>query len=226
MLCTVLNGSSCAWTISWRSPSTTGSYRTVSKATRLYLACVSSVGIGVRSLYLTCSQWSLYHMACCLSRYRSAYIADGLLEDDNFSISPGFTSIAFDQQLKRALAGHEWVRDTTGDGSEVIPPPYDIRIDDDSELVDLFERHLESSEPFSHFLPWDLKTRGTPFKLVRRRSRGQRGSSDELSHGGKRGRDGGAQENEPPAKRHKDLYLVVGLYTIFFRDCWERYERC
>ncbi|KAJ6448410.1 hypothetical protein C8R47DRAFT_1231045 [Mycena vitilis] len=118
------------------------------------------------------SERAVIHMACCLSRYRQDWISRRQKEDSSFKHGPGITPRAFNQQLKRALAGYNHVlHEELVDVADFKPTPhYDIGLEQ-TRMVNDFEAELSTEIHFFHFLPWDAGivegNAGTmPMKLI------------------------------------------------------------
>lgn len=92
-------------------------------------------------------------MACSLSRYRRDWLKTVSKEDRTVL---GFTSVAFDQQLRRALAGYNSVLEAPlVDIENFRPSPhYDFSLKE-TRMVEDFDAAWASSSEFTHFLPWD-----------------------------------------------------------------------
>ncbi|KAJ7652198.1 hypothetical protein DFH06DRAFT_1134717 [Mycena polygramma] len=124
------------------------------------------------STFLELSERAVIHMACCLSRYREDWISRQHKEDPGFKHGPGTTPRAFNQQLKRALAGYNHVlEEELVDVVDFKPTPhYDIGLEQ-TRVVDDFEAELSTQDTFFHFLPWDAEIaegnpRTMPMKLI------------------------------------------------------------
>ncbi len=130
--------------------------------------------------------------------YRREWLARGSLEED-FRPAPGFTSIAFNQQLRRALAGYTCVASIPWNAENPPRPPYDIHLKD-TRLIEFLETIAKDSD-FHHFMPWDSNggERDIPLRLVRA------GGLNAVNFH-KRGADeagSGVGAKSPPKKRRK-----------------------
>jgi hypothetical protein len=111
-------------------------------------------------------------MACCLTRYRYDFVEaseEAAAElGEKFKMAKNFTPLAFQQQLRRALAAYNWILEFPKTGNPVpsFPlPPYAIECSEGC-IVDDYDDAVESGEEFTHFLPWNTQSRPAPWSLV------------------------------------------------------------
>ncbi|KAK7061379.1 hypothetical protein R3P38DRAFT_2829174 [Favolaschia claudopus] len=106
----------------------------------------------------------IVNMACCLVRYRAAWIDK--IRDTGGSITTGFTVTAFTQQLRRAMSAYEHCSaKAAGPLSDFSPQTITL---DEGYLTTAFDAELSGDSDdlsHAHFMPWDLQTRPMPFSL-------------------------------------------------------------
>ncbi|KAK6977637.1 hypothetical protein R3P38DRAFT_3237051 [Favolaschia claudopus] len=106
----------------------------------------------------------LVNMACCLTRYRTAWIQS--VKEKGDDVTEGFTVTALKQQLRRALAAYEYCStNAAGPLSKFSPQVIHL---EEGHLTTAFDAELNEdvqTPTHTHFMPWDLQSRPMPFSL-------------------------------------------------------------